>query len=69
MSLLILTARNEPTKMGVRPFKISSSDVESRAKKIANEWTHEQRADRKVMGTKKRDWLMRLINRSLSSQE
>jgi hypothetical protein len=54
--------RKQHEKILYRASKVSIDEIEARAASIANEWTLEQRAERKCLGTAKSDWLFKSLS-------
>ena len=69
MPLLIPSNQKRPEKITDWASKISNQEIETRAACIASKWTCDHRAERKRLGTAKRNWLIQLINSSSNDQE
>ncbi len=61
---LIPSNRRRLKRIKRRASIVSSEIIKARAARIASKWTYEQRSDRKLLGTVKREQLFRIINRS-----
>jgi hypothetical protein len=68
MPLLIPSNRRLLKVEQHRASIISSEKIKALAARIASEWTRAQRSDRKLLGTAKREQLIRIINHSSNNQ-